>query len=132
MAQKRENWIRWDDVKIQTRYTTYFKSEPNGWVTAFIPAFQLVYSAPTYEEADSRSESMVLSFFEYQYTQASPQKFWLEIHKLGFKATQKHDFVMKELLQKSSKKGKMSNKIDSKELPEYDKEKSKNLEYEHA
>lgn len=100
MFQK--NTITITPENISSNYVVLFKKE-DGFVTSYIPAFDIWYSSPSEEEAKRRSRLMVKSFFRSYLENEGWNAMILGITKLGFKAPKQHDFIVHKLLKKSLK-----------------------------
>ncbi len=66
-------------------------------ISAYLPGFDIYYSAPSENELDNRSKAMLRTFFDFWIDQNSWKDLFLKLHKLGFRAPL-HNFAMKNLI----------------------------------
>lgn len=81
---------------ITVSYNVHFIAE-EGMVSAYIPAFDIYYSAPDRETAERRSENAVKAFHKYWMENQGWKKYILKLHHLGFK-TANHEVQMRNML----------------------------------
>lgn len=90
------NFIKIEKGGIAYGFRVIHKQEGNGWIT-HIPAYDILLSAPSREEAVRRADIMVTHFYDYYIQTEGWKKFIVAIHKLGFQATN-HATAMNRLL----------------------------------
>lgn len=98
--------IRKDGIKFG--FHLHYIKEEDGMYSFHIPAYNIHYSAPSFEEGDRRSVIMVSSFFNFWVLKQGFRQFVLQIFKLGFK-TQNHD-EFKRLLNRTDLNARLSSK----------------------
>ena len=66
----------------------------------FVPAYNLYFSTDSLEKGRERGARMVKSFYDFWIKQQGFKNFLLEIHKLGFRVPQNHDYTLMQMLNK--------------------------------
>lgn len=107
------------DIKegfIDVSYKVIYNEEA-GMFSAYMPGFDIYFSAPSEEEVKKRANRMIDTFFDFWIEQQGWKQLYLKIHKLGFRSKM-HNLVMKDFLRNQRQSGKFlpSNII---ETPEY-------------
>lgn len=100
MANNKTPYINFSKNKIDYGFHARYVKEENGMYSWYIPSFDIYFSSNTKEQGDKRAISMTRAFFSHWINQESFRSFILQIHKLGFKAPENHDFTIKQLLNK--------------------------------
>lgn len=108
--------IEFGKKAINVKYTVVY-NEDAGMYSAYMPGFDIYYSAPSEEEVTKRAKKMMDTFFDYWIQQEGWKQLFLKIHKLGFR-TNMHNLAMKNFLRNKFQTGKFtpSNIID---IPEF-------------
>ena len=78
----------------------HYIKEENGAYSWYIPAFDIYFSSPNFEEGDRRAVIMVKSFMNFWIKQQGFRGFVLQILKLGFKA--QDDKALQQLLNRKN------------------------------
>ena len=89
-------FVNIDKKGINIGYKVIYKDE-SGMFSAYMPGFDIYYSAPTEEEVAKRASEIVKSFTDFWIKQNSFKDFFLQLHKLGFR-TKLHNLFMKKAL----------------------------------
>lgn len=100
MADNKPSFINFTKGKINYAFHARYVKEENGMYSWYIPSFDIYFSSNTKEQGDKRAIAMTRAFFSHWINQESFRSFILQIHKLGFKAPENHDFTIKQLLNK--------------------------------
>src|SRR5688572_21934726 len=90
-------------IEINTGFHTYFKKEKSGSFSFHIPSFDIFFGAPSMEEAEKRRSILLDSFLHFWAERQGLNKFALELHRLGFRASS-HNIVMGEMIKKERAK----------------------------
>lgn len=94
----KDTFIKFEAKGIRIGYQVY-RTQRAGFVTSYIPGFDIAFSAPSREIAKERAPKMIMHFFDYYIQQQTWREFMLKIHKLGFR-TELHNHQMKKMLNK--------------------------------
>lgn len=100
------------DGKITGAFSILYKEEEKC-ISCYIPGFDISYSVMIDDKSKikSRGKNMVVSFFNFWVKNQGMKSFFLELHKLGFRS-EKHDFVLRQLLNNKLKDAKFGNKTE--------------------
>jgi hypothetical protein len=100
MSENIGTYININRDGISYAYNAHFIKEENGMISAYIPAFDIYFSAADRETASKRGSSLVTSFFSFWIKQQGFRSFVLQILKLGFKAPNAGE--LKQLLERKN------------------------------
>jgi hypothetical protein len=98
-------FIQFTDEGIKVSFNVLGKKEGDMY-SWYVPAYDIYFSSPTEEIGRKRAKSAVMSFFNYWTKEQSFKNFILEIHKLGFRASENHELTVKKLIDKQHIKAK--------------------------
>jgi hypothetical protein len=105
MAKKEPSFIQFRENGINYGFHAHYKKEGNMY-SWYIPSFDIFFSSKTKEEGDRRAIAMTTSFFNQWIHHESFRSFILQIHKLGFRAPEHHEYKIKQLLNREKVTGK--------------------------
>lgn len=101
MANKAE--IKFKDGHITTKFDIISLEENDkGGISCYIPAFDIYFSVQSESQIVKRGGNAVRAFFQFWLRREGQRKFFLELHKLGFR-TNNHTAILKELLDGATK-----------------------------
>lgn len=98
MADNKPTFINMTREGIKYGFHARYRVEENGMYSWYIPAFDIYFSSQTKEQGDKRAVAMTKSFFNHWINYESFRSFILQIHKLGFKASEHHELTIKQLI----------------------------------
>lgn len=98
MAGTKPSFIHMTRDGINYGFHAHYKAEENGMYSWYIPAFDIYFSSQSIEQGNKRAVAMTRSFFNHWIEHESFRSFILQIHKLGFKASEHHELTIKQLI----------------------------------
>lgn len=99
MGENKQTFISIEKGKIHTGFHVFNKKAENGMYSWYIPGYNIRFSSETKEQGEKRAVTMVKAFFTY-WKKSSNREFILEIHRLGFKASEHHELTVSRLISK--------------------------------
>jgi hypothetical protein len=90
-------------VELETGFHTFYKKEKSGNYSFYIPSFDIFFGATSVEEGDKRRQILLDSYLHFWVERQGLNKFALELHRLGFRATS-HNVVMGEMIKRKGAK----------------------------
>ena len=107
--------IIFDEKGIDVGYYIKIRPLENGKLLCYIPGFDFIYSAKNDADANIKADAMMKCFFELHDAASRNIKSLLsEIHRLGFRS-EKHAYVMGQLLHNRHVNAKM--KVSQDNIP---------------
>lgn len=106
MTKNKKIYINIDKGHIDMGYRIMYKKEGDMYA-AYIPGFDIFYSAPSEEQLNRRSDALLKTFVDFWVDENSWKSFYLKLHKLGFKSPM-HNLVMKKMLNNERSEAKFS------------------------
>lgn len=99
MAEKRnDTYIQFTPEGMKYGFYAYCVEEKGGNYSWYVPAYDIYFSSPSKEEGSRRAKLMVSSFFNFWVKQQGIKQFGLQLHKLGFRATNDHHTTLQQFL----------------------------------
>lgn len=89
--------------KIHFSYAVLAVELEGGRLSCYIPSFDIAFPAKDAEESRIRGKILMRSFFDFWILKNSWSSFVINLNRLGFKSSEKHDFVLAELLKHRGK-----------------------------
>lgn len=100
MKTNKEDYISITGNRIDYGFHSRYRVEEDGSYSWYIPTFEMFFSSENLEAGEKRAKIMAQSFFNFWIESQSFRSFVLQIHKLGFKANENHNLVIKNLLKR--------------------------------
>ncbi len=98
--------------KIFYAFSARYKTEEDGKVSWYLPAFDMFFTTKNMEDSDIRVKAMAKSFFVYHLEiNKSWRSFVLELNRLGFKAATNHDYTVSQLIKHRLDRAQFKSKI---------------------
>lgn len=86
MSKSQEITIDISPQGINYTYQIRCKQEPNGWLSCYIPGYNLFYSAKSENEVSVKGDAVTALFFKYWVEKEGYRAFLDEMRRLGFVA----------------------------------------------